>query len=133
MKVLVGLLVILLALLQYRLWFGDGSVQEVVRLNNETRQANATLLSLRSRNQALEAEVADLKSGLDAIEERARSELGMIDEDETFYQFVREVRNRPAGLTNNTESAQTSTQAGDVSIDTRELVDQSVLPLVEAD
>ena len=47
-------------------------------------------LQLRSRNQALSAEVADLKSGLEAIEERARAELGMIDEDETFYQFVRE-------------------------------------------
>ena len=48
------------------------------------------MLQLRSRNQALSAEVADLKSGLEAIEERARAELGMIDEDETFYQFVRE-------------------------------------------
>lgn len=92
MKVLLALLVILLLSLQYRLWFGDGSVQEVWRLNQQSKQANAELLRLRGRNQALEAEVADLKSGLDAIEERARSELGMIDSDETFYQFVRERR-----------------------------------------
>ncbi len=90
MKVLLGLLIVLLLLLQYRLWFGDGSIQEVWRLNKQADQTKAELQRLRSRNQALEAEVADLKSGLDAIEERARSELGMIDEDETFYQFVRE-------------------------------------------
>lgn len=92
MKVLLALLVLMLVALQYRLWFDDGSAQEVWRLNQQTKQANTELLRLRGRNQALEAEVADLKSGLDAIEERARSELGMIDDDETFYQFVREKR-----------------------------------------
>jgi len=90
MKVLVGLLVVLLVILQYRLWFGDGSLQEVWRLGKEARETKAELLRLQSRNQALEAEVADLKSGLEAIEERARAELGMVDSDETFYQFVRE-------------------------------------------
>jgi cell division protein FtsB len=90
MKVLVGLLILLLISLQYRLWFGDGSLQEVWRLGEEARATNAKLLQLQSRNQALEAEVADLKSGLEAIEERARTELGMVDSDETFYQFVRE-------------------------------------------
>jgi len=101
MKVLVVVLLLLLATLQYRLWFGDGSVQEVWRLNQQARETKAELLRLRSRNQALEAEVADLKSGLDAIEERARSELGMIDKDETFYQFVRERRAK----INNTNAA----------------------------
>lgn len=101
MKVLVVVLLLLLATLQYRLWFGDGSVQEVWRLNQQARESKAELLRLRSRNQALEAEVADLKSGLDAIEERARSELGMIDRDETFYQFVRERRAK----INNTNAA----------------------------
>ncbi len=90
MKVLVGLLIVLLISLQYRLWFGDGSLQEVWRLGEEARATKAELLQLQSRNQALEAEVADLKSGLEAIEERARTELGMVDSDETFYQFVRE-------------------------------------------
>lgn len=90
MKILVAFLLALLLMLQYRLWFGDGSVQEVWRLREEARASKAELLRLRSRNQALEAEVADLKSGLEAIEERARSDLGMIEDDETFYQFVRE-------------------------------------------
>jgi len=90
MKVLLTVLILVLIALQYRLWFGDGSIQEVWRLNQESKLAKAEMLRLRGRNQALEAEVADLKSGLDAIEERARSELGMIDSDEEFYQFVRE-------------------------------------------
>ncbi len=90
MKVLLTVLILILIALQYRLWFGDGSIQEVWRLNQESKQAKAEMLRLRGRNEALEAEVADLKSGLDAIEERARSELGMIDADEEFYQFVRE-------------------------------------------
>jgi len=90
MKVLLALLILMLIGLQYRLWFGEGSVQEVWRLNEESKQSRAELIRLRGRNQALEAEVADLKSGLDAIEERARSELGMIDSEEKFYQFVRE-------------------------------------------
>lgn len=92
MKVLLALLILMLIALQYRLWFGEGSVQEVWRLNQESKQARAELIRLRGRNQALKAEVADLKSGLDAIEERARSELGMIDSEEEFYQFVREKR-----------------------------------------
>ena len=90
MKILIAALIVLLIALQYRLWFGDGSVQEVWRLREEAKSTRTELLQLRSRNQALSAEVADLKSGLEAIEERARAELGMIDEDETFYQFVRE-------------------------------------------
>ena len=90
MKILIAALIVLLIALQYRLWFGDGSVQEVWRLRDEAKSTRTELLQLRSRNQALSAEVADLKSGLEAIEERARAELGMIDEDETFYQFVRE-------------------------------------------
>ncbi len=94
MKVLIGALIVLLIALQYRLWFGDGSVQEVWRLREEAKTTRTELLQLRGRNQALSAEVADLKSGLEAIEERARAELGMIDEDETFYQFVRERGNQ---------------------------------------
>lgn len=90
MKWLIGSLVVLLLVLQYRLWIGDGSIQQYMALRKEARETHTNLLQLRSRNQALEAEVADLKSGLDAIEERARTELGMIDENETFYQFVKQ-------------------------------------------
>lgn len=90
MKWLIGSLAVLLLVLQYRLWIGDGSIQQYMALRKEARETHTNLLQLRSRNQALEAEVADLKSGLDAIEERARTELGMIDENETFYQFVKQ-------------------------------------------
>ena len=90
MKTLAGCLLALLVALQWRLWFGEGSVQQVVRLAEEARAARAEVLRLEGRDRALAAEVADLKSGLDAIEERARSELGMIDEDETFFRFVRD-------------------------------------------
>ena len=89
MKVVVVALVALLAALQLRLWFGEGSVQELWRVREEARAGRAEVLALRARNQALRAEVADLKSGLEAIEERARTDLGMVDADETFYQFVR--------------------------------------------
>ena len=97
MKVLLGLLVVLLLALQYRLWFGDGSIQEVWRLREEARISREEVVRLNMRNQALAAEVADLKSGLEAIEERARADLGLIGEGETFYQFVHEqnVRARP--------------------------------------
>ncbi len=89
MKILLGCLLLIFFALQYRIWFGSGSMQEVWRLQQEAKVRAANLQELKSRNEALEAEVADLKRGLDAIEERARSELGMVSEDETFYQFVR--------------------------------------------
>lgn len=132
MKILLGILIVMLAALQYRLWFGDGSAQEVWRLNNESKAAQAELLRLRSRNQVLEAEVADLKSGLDAIEERARSELGMIDEDETFYQFVRE-RRANVNRVNTLELQSTASTAEQTATSPqqsgRQLIDRSTAPL----
>ena len=89
MKALAGCLLALLVALQWRLWFGEGSVQEVARLVEEARAARAEVVRLQGRERALAAEVADLKSGLDAVEERARTELGMLDEHETFFRFVR--------------------------------------------
>lgn len=96
MRALLVILIVVVIALQYRLWFGDGSIQEVSRLREQAKASRAELLRLNGRNQTLAAEVADLKRGLDAIEERARADLGMISEDETFYQFVRErgVRSR---------------------------------------
>ena len=96
MKLLLTALGVLLLALQYRLWFGDGSVQEVWRLREEARATRVELVRLEQRNRALAAEVADLKSGLDAVEERARSDLGMVDDEETFYQFVLEAPAEPA-------------------------------------
>ena len=107
MKILVGVLLVLLLLLQYRLWFGAGSIQEVSRLRNEAAESRAELIRLNGRNQALAAEVADLKRGLDAIEERARADLGMISEGETFYQFVLEAAAEQGGQSLLTDEAKT--------------------------
>ncbi len=88
MKAIISSLVVLLLLLQYKLWFGDGSIVEVRELERAIAAQREENESLRERNRAREAEVNDLKTGLDAIEERARSELGMVREGETFYQVV---------------------------------------------
>ena len=86
----------LLLSLQYRLWVGDGSLAEVWDLYQQVETQRDENQRLRERNQALEAEVQDLKQGLGAIEERAREELGMIKEGETFYQII-EPPAEPAG------------------------------------
>lgn len=88
MKALFYVLLALLIYLQYRLWIDDDSLVEVWRAGQDIevqRQENARL---RERNDALDAEVLDLKQGMEAIEERAREDLGMIKEDETFYQVI---------------------------------------------
>ncbi len=72
-------------ILQLSLWFGEGGILDVHRLKTAVAQQQAENLKLRQRNQVLEAEVNDLKNGRDAIEERARLDLGMIKDDETFY------------------------------------------------
>jgi cell division protein FtsB len=87
-KALVVLLVSLLALVQFRLWVGDKSLVEVWRLRQAIVEQISENVLLRSRNQRLEAEVRDLKTGLDAVEERARLELGMIRKDEIYFQIV---------------------------------------------
>lgn len=88
MRWLNWLLVVLLVLLQYRLWVGDGSLAEVWDLYQQVELQRTENERLNERNQALEAEVKDLKQGLEAIEERAREELGMIRDGETFYQII---------------------------------------------
>jgi len=90
MRWLLWLLVVLLVQLQYRLWVGDGSLAEVWSLYQQVEAQRAENQRLLERNQALEAEVKDLKQGLDAIEERAREELGMIKKGESFYQIIDE-------------------------------------------
>jgi len=74
--------------LQYRLWFGDGSLSEVVQLSAELEMQELKLRELEERNRKLEAQVLDLQSGLDAYEEKARNDLGMIKKGETFFQIV---------------------------------------------
>ena len=88
MKKLLLLLIVLLVYLQYQLWFGDGSLQEFWELHQEVEMQAQENLELRERNAALQAEVADLRQGLDAIEEHAREDLGMVKEGETFYQVI---------------------------------------------
>ena len=90
MRWLIWLLVVLLVLVQYKLWVGDGSFAEVWDLYQQVETQREANQQLRERNQALEAEVQDLKQGLGAIEERAREELGMVKEGETFYQIIEE-------------------------------------------
>jgi cell division protein FtsB len=88
MKISTALFVLLLVLLQYRLWFGNGSMTEVHHLEKQISQMEEDNQVLKERNLSLAAEVLDLKQGQEAIEERARSEMGMIKYDETFYQII---------------------------------------------
>jgi cell division protein FtsB len=88
MRILIAILLLMLLMLQYRLWVGEGSLAEVHNLRQEIDGQKQALLRLEKRNAALRAEVSDLKQGLEAIEERARTELGMIGEDEVFYQVT---------------------------------------------
>ena len=78
-------LLLLLALLQYRRWLGDGGIHELREIDKRVAMLDAANKPLRDRNERLAAEVVDLKTGLDAIEERARSDIGMVRTDEQFY------------------------------------------------
>jgi cell division protein FtsB len=88
MKALSFILASLLLALQYPLWIGKGSWLRVWELDRSLAQQRDANARLKARNDTLDAEVRDLKQGLDAIEERARLELGMIRRDEIFYQVV---------------------------------------------
>jgi len=89
---LLGLAFALLILaLQYPLWLGKGGWLRVRELNTQVEAQKDVNIGLKARNAALDAEVRDLKQGTEAIEERARSELGMVRQDEVFFQL----RQRP--------------------------------------
>ena len=81
-------LAVLLALIQYPLWLGKGSWSRVWRLDRQIEAQKEKNAELEARNAALDAEVRDLKEGLDAVEERARYELGLLKPDEIFVQIV---------------------------------------------
>ena len=85
---LVAVLVLLLGYLQYRLWFGPGSLEQVWSLRRSIHAQGLENSRLEQRNQGLAAEVRDLKHGLASVEERARMELGMTKQGETFYLVV---------------------------------------------
>ncbi len=88
MKWLAAALAAAIVLLQYRVWFSEDGVRQVARLRQAVATQRAENEQLTERNRQLAAEVRDLKTGLDALEERARSDLGMIARNETFYQVV---------------------------------------------
>ncbi len=88
MNYIISLLLFLLIALQYDLWVGEGSIAEVRNLEAAIEVQKQENKILRERNDALQAEVQDLKHGLNAIEERARTELGMIKSDETFFHVI---------------------------------------------
>lgn len=96
MRILIAILLLVLVLLQARLWFGDGGVSDISVLRDRVATQEAENDMLLERNNALRAEVEDLRERLDAVEERARSELGLIREGEQFIQVVPE---KPAAQT----------------------------------
>ena len=88
MKTVLVILLCVLVMLQVRLWTGPGSIADIVRLENAIAEQDAANASLQERNSVLMEDVSDLRNGLDSIEERARNELGLIREGETFYLIV---------------------------------------------
>jgi len=96
MKILLGLLGALIVAVQVPLWTGKGGWLRAWEIDRQLEAQRARNGNLEARNAALAAEVRDLKQGLEAIEERARHELGMVRSDEVFYQIAAPVRANPA-------------------------------------
>jgi cell division protein FtsB len=95
-RLLTLVLAALIALIQYPLWVGKGSWLRVWEIDQQITAKKEVNARLQARNAALDAEVRDLKQGYDAIEERARNELGMVKHDEIFFQVVDGAGSRPA-------------------------------------
>ena len=85
MRILIGILLVVLAALQYKAWFSDVGYLEAERLRLKVAEQRQRAEVLEQRNRLLTAEVLALRRGLDAVEARARSDLGMVKEGETFY------------------------------------------------
>lgn len=113
MRLLALLLALIIAGLQYPLWIGKGSWLTVWKLDQQLTEKKAANTRLAERNNALEAEVIDLKTGTDAIEERARFELSMIRNDEVFFQILD--RHKPAVTSPINASAPSATTASNVN------------------
>jgi cell division protein FtsB len=105
MKWLTAALLVVALLLQYRIWLSEDGVREFERLSAAAATQRAQNEQLGERNRQLAAEVRDLKSGMAALEERARSELGMIAANETFYQVVPPQGPVAANRSSNTRTA----------------------------
>ena len=89
-KLVIGALLCLLLVLQVRLWISNGGFSEVSRLRTQVELQTYENEQLAERNERLAAEVEDLQRGFGAVEERARSDLGLIGKDETFFIFAEE-------------------------------------------
>jgi cell division protein FtsB len=88
MRMIGVFLILVLASLQYKLWFSDSSVLKIDQLNKKLSTQMEQNNKLSARNRAIEADISELKSGDQALEEQARSDLGMVQQGETYYQFV---------------------------------------------
>lgn len=87
-KLVIAIILLITAHLQYRLWYGDGSLEQIRAYQAELDYLKQQVEEKKQRNEALYAEVLDLRKGQEAMEERARDELGMIKEGETFFQIL---------------------------------------------
>jgi cell division protein FtsB len=105
MKWLAAALAVAIILLQYRVWLSEDGVRGLARLRQAVAAQRAENEQLAERNRQLAAEVRDLKTGLDALEERARSDLGMIAHNETFYQVVPAQSAQPTHVPTRTAAA----------------------------
>ncbi|HHF7345579.1 MULTISPECIES: cell division protein FtsB [Legionella] len=88
MRSIIIILILALIGLQYKLWLGDGSVSQWINLEKKLAIQEQENEKLAARNRAIEADILELKSGDQALEEQARSELGMVKNNEVYYQFV---------------------------------------------
>ena len=88
MRWLLVALLLILGVLQYRLWIAEGSLAEQARLKRQVEEQTRINEELRQRNAVLEREVLELKTGNSGVEQRAREQLGLVKEGEVFYQFV---------------------------------------------
>lgn len=93
-RTLMALMAIIILYLQYRLWIDEGSLANLASVNTQIKQRSSENESLAERNKALAEEVLALKSGMAVIEQRARTELGMIKQNETFYLVVDDKKNK---------------------------------------
>jgi cell division protein FtsB len=90
MRYIILVLIALIGLLQYKLWFQSGGIQHAAVLQQEIKQQQTANNDLSAQNRQLQAEIKDLKHGQEAIEERARNELGMVKNNEDYVQIVQE-------------------------------------------
>jgi cell division protein FtsB len=90
MKVIIGILVMLFFVLQYELWYSSGGILDILHLKHEINQQTDVTKNIAEKNAMIEKEIYYLKNSKEAVEERAREELGMVKKGETFYQVVHE-------------------------------------------